>query len=115
MTSQAADHRRATAERNVAAILDATAALLSQQGTASIAAVAAQAGVSRVTVYAHFPERGQADGSFRADVPAGWLVTSFFALIHACAGDVHAGWLDAGDAQRVLTLTVTDLFAGGRR
>jgi TetR/AcrR family transcriptional regulator, mexCD-oprJ operon repressor len=195
MTSQAADHRRAAAERNVAAILDAAAELLSQQGAASIAAVAAQAGVSRVTVYAHFPtwkalleavveravgyttavlasadlaagppmealrrliaadwqvvgehaamaaaaarglsaeaiararqaaygpvgvlaERGQADGSFRADVPAGWLVTSFFALIHACAGDVRAGRLDAGDAQRVLTLTVTDLFAGGRR
>ena len=195
MMSQAADHRRAAAERNVAAILDAAAELLSQQGAASIAAVAAQAGVSRVTVYAHFPtwkalleavveravghttavlasadlaagppmealrrliaadwqmvgqhaamaaaaarglsaeaiararqaaygpvgvlaERGQADGSFRADVQAGWLVTSFFALIHACAGDVRAGRLDAGDAQRVLTLTVTDLFAGGRR
>ena len=55
MTSQAADHRRATAERNVAAILDAAAELLSEQGPASIAAVAAQAGVSRVTVYAHFP------------------------------------------------------------
>ena len=64
MTSQAADHRRAAAERNVA---------------------------------------------------AGWLVTSFFALIHACAGDVQAGRLDAGDAPRVLTLTVMDLFAGGRR
>jgi len=53
--SQAADHRRATAERNVAAILDAAGELLSQAGTASIAAVAASAGVSRVTVYAHFP------------------------------------------------------------
>jgi hypothetical protein len=29
MTSQAADHRRAAAERNVAAILDAAAGLLS--------------------------------------------------------------------------------------
>jgi TetR/AcrR family transcriptional repressor of mexCD-oprJ operon len=195
MTRQAADHRRATAERNVAAILDAAAELLGEQGPASIAAVAAQAGVSRVTVYAHFPtwealveavveravghttavlaaadleagppmealrrliaagrqvvdqhaamaaaaarwlsaeamgrshqaafgpvraltERGQADGSFRTDVPAGWLVTSFFALIHACAGEVHAGRLEAGDAQRVLVVTVTDLFAGGRR
>ena len=195
MTSQAADHRRATAERNVAAILDAAAELLSQQEPASIAAVAAQAGVSRVTVYAHFPtwetlleavveravghttavlaaadleagppmealrrllaadweevgqhaamaeaaarwlsaeamgrshqaafgpvgalaERGQADGSFRADVPGSWLVSSLFALIHACAGEVRAGRLEAGDAQRVLIVTVTDLFAGGRR
>ena len=49
MTSQAADHRRATAERNVAATLDATGELLSQAGPASFAA---GAGVSRVTVYA---------------------------------------------------------------
>ncbi len=194
MTSQVTDHRRATAERNVTAILDAASELLSQQGPASIAAVAAQAGVSRVTVYSHFPtwealleavveravghataviaaaepaagppmealkrliaagwleldrhaaiaqaagrflsaeamarshnaaygqvaalvERGRADGSFRADVPASWLVTSCFALIHACAGEVHAGRLEADDAQRILTVTVTDLFAGGR-
>jgi hypothetical protein len=100
MTSQAAGHRRATAERNVAAILDAAAELLSQAGPASITAVA---------------ERGRGDGSFRADVPTGWLVTSFFALIHACAGEVHAGRLEAGDAQRVLVVTVTDLFARGRR
>ena len=65
MTSQAADHRRATAERNVAAILDAAAELLSQQ--------------------------------------------------EPCAGEVRAGRLEAGDAQRVLIVTVTDLFAGGRR
>ena len=50
----AVDHRRATAERNVEAILDATERLLARGGQASIAAVAAEAGVSRVTVYAHF-------------------------------------------------------------
>ena len=43
------------AERNVEAILDAAEELLRSQGHASISAVAAQAGVSRVTVYAHFP------------------------------------------------------------
>ena len=53
----AADHRRATAERNVEAILDAAATLLHEGQAASIAAVAARAGVSRVTVYAHFATR----------------------------------------------------------
>jgi TetR/AcrR family transcriptional repressor of mexCD-oprJ operon len=48
------DHRRATAERNVEAILDAAERLLARGGQASIAAVAAEARVSRVTVYAHF-------------------------------------------------------------
>jgi AcrR family transcriptional regulator len=90
MTSQAADYRRVTAERNVAAILDAAEELLSQAGPASIAAVAARAGVSRVTVYAYFP--------------------TWEALLEAVAGR-----LEAGDAQRVLVVTVTDLFAGGHR
>ena len=57
MTEPAPDHRRATAERNVAAILDAAEALLEDGAAASIAAVAQRAGVSRVTVYAHFATR----------------------------------------------------------
>jgi TetR/AcrR family transcriptional regulator, mexCD-oprJ operon repressor len=53
----AADPRRATAERNAEAIIDAAQALLHEGASASIAAVAARAGVSRVTVYAHFASR----------------------------------------------------------
>jgi AcrR family transcriptional regulator len=49
------DHRKATAERNVQAILDAAERLLQRRAPANIAGVAAEAGVSRVTVYAHFP------------------------------------------------------------
>src|SRR5215472_16712706 len=51
---QYGDHRD-IAERNVDAILDAADDLLRWEGHATISAVAAQAGVSRVTVYAHFP------------------------------------------------------------
>jgi TetR/AcrR family transcriptional regulator, mexCD-oprJ operon repressor len=51
------DHRRAKAERNVEAILDAAESLLRRRSQASIAGVAKEAGVSRVTVYAHFPTR----------------------------------------------------------
>lgn len=57
MAQPATDHRRAIAERNVEAILDAAEALLERHARASIAGVAAEAGVSRVTVYAHFPTR----------------------------------------------------------
>lgn len=186
------DYQRATAERNVAAILDAVENLLERRAQASISAVAAEAGVSRVTVYAHFPTgealleaaveravrqtmaalegvglddgpplqvlermlaaawrhlarygamaqavaeqmnpeaiarthqaahrtigallaRGQADGSFRTDLPAGWLVTSTIALIHACADEVRAGRIADEDAARILTVTVRDLFTG---
>jgi TetR/AcrR family transcriptional repressor of mexCD-oprJ operon len=51
------DHRRATAERNIAAILDATERLLARHSPVSISAVATESGVSRVTVYAHFKTR----------------------------------------------------------
>jgi TetR/AcrR family transcriptional regulator, mexCD-oprJ operon repressor len=52
-----ADHRRALAERNLAAILDAAQHLLESGLPVTVSAVAAESGVSRVTVYAHFPSR----------------------------------------------------------
>jgi AcrR family transcriptional regulator len=49
-----ADHQRAIAERNVDAILDAVEDLLARRAHTTMSAVAKQAGVSRVTLYAHF-------------------------------------------------------------
>jgi AcrR family transcriptional regulator len=189
---RASDHRRRIADRNVTAILDAAETLLERRAAVSMAAVAATAGVSRVTVYAHFAtwealleavveraarrtttaleaadpdhgpplaalervlaagwrelarnsaiaqaaaeqlspaalarahhpigqrlarlvERGRADGSFRADLPAAWLLTSALALAHAGAQDVRAGRIDEPDALHVLSVTVRDLFTG---
>ncbi len=187
-------YQREVAERNAEAILDAAEELLQSHGHASISAVAAQAGVSRVTVYAHFPtwtalleaaveravrrtmtalqsvhadegtsigaldrmlaatwqhlarygamaaavaellspeavtrthqaahhtigallERGQADGSFRTDLPTRWLVTASIALVHACSDEVRAGHIDERDALRILTTSVRDLLTGTR-
>jgi AcrR family transcriptional regulator len=192
MAEPAVDHRRATAERNVEAILDGAERLLARGGRASIAAVAQEAGVSRVTVYAHFADlpdlieavvgravestmaalaaadaetgpalealdrvlargwreldrnaamagaaaehlaadrmrrsheaflgvlerlvdRGRAEGAFRSDVPASWLVTTAFALVHAAGDDVRAGRFDADEALAVLTTTLHDVFVG---
>ncbi len=188
-------YQREVAERNTEAILDAAEELLRSQGHASISAVAAQAGVSRVTVYAHFPtwealleaavaravrrtmtalesvhpeqgppvealdrmlaatwqhlaryqamaaavaellnpeavtrthqaahrtigallERGRADGSFRSDLPAGWLVTASIALVHACSDGVRAGQIAEQDAVRILSTSIRDLFTGASR
>jgi TetR/AcrR family transcriptional regulator, mexCD-oprJ operon repressor len=187
-------YQREVAERNVEAILDAAEELLQEQGHANISAVAAQAGVSRVTVYAHFPtwealleaaveravrrtvaalqsvrpddgppdqaldrmlaaawqhlaryqamaaavaellspeavtrthqalhqiigallERGRADGSFRTDLPARWLVTASIALVHACSDGVRAGQIAEHDAVRILTTSLRDLLTGTR-
>ncbi|HET9103708.1 MAG TPA: TetR family transcriptional regulator [Solirubrobacteraceae bacterium] len=51
------DHRRAVARRSVEAILDAAERLLATGADTSTSAVAAAAGVSRVTLYSHFPTR----------------------------------------------------------
>jgi AcrR family transcriptional regulator len=55
----APDPRRVTAEHNVRAILDGAERLLRRGEEPSISAVAHEAGVSRPTVYAHFPDRGR--------------------------------------------------------
>ncbi|WP_112263113.1 TetR/AcrR family transcriptional regulator [Lentzea terrae] len=49
--------RRADAERNIAAILDAALVLFTEDPQASMAAIARAAGVGRVTLYAHFASR----------------------------------------------------------
>lgn len=192
MAQPATDHRRAVSDRNVEAILDAAERLLDAGRQASIAAVAKEAGLSRVTVYAHFedlsqllealveravrssvaaieaaelergpaPEalmrvidasweqlgrhegigrgagaelsspamrrshraahrllrqlvdRGQKEETFRRDVSPDWLVTSFFALVHAARDEVAARRKKRATALDELRLTIRDLFVG---
>jgi AcrR family transcriptional regulator len=191
MAEPATDHRQATAQRNVEAILDACEALAARGAALTIAALAAEAGVSRVTVYAHFDsvaavvaalsrrsvervvtalgevdlsagsgldalgrmveaaweavgeldglsratgallspevrraahddvfhlvdglvERGRADGSIRADVPAGWQSSIVYALIHTAVDDVNQGRLDAEAAHGALGVTLRAALA----
>lgn len=49
--------KRADAVRNVERILDAAIACLSQRGNATMADIAKEAGLGRVTLYAHFDSR----------------------------------------------------------
>jgi TetR/AcrR family transcriptional regulator, mexCD-oprJ operon repressor len=194
MPDATTDHRRATAERNVEAILDAAESLLERGATVGTTAVAAEAGVSRVTVYSHFPtrelllealvervvrrfhaalepvdldaqappealdrliamawreqaryeglaqviraglssdaltrahgslhepisaliRRGQADGVFRADLSAEWLLTCYFSLMHACADEVRAGRIGSDDAVELLQATLRGLVGVSR-
>jgi AcrR family transcriptional regulator len=52
---RAHDHQRAAAEHSIESILDAVETLLADGDPVTTTAVAAAAGVSRVTVYSHFP------------------------------------------------------------
>ncbi len=56
-TSGTSGKRRADAERNIAAIIDAALDCLRADPHAGMAAIARAAGVSRVTLYTHFPTR----------------------------------------------------------
>ncbi|HEY3004021.1 MAG TPA: TetR/AcrR family transcriptional regulator [Kribbellaceae bacterium] len=56
-TSQAPAHKRADAQRNIEAILDAAVVCLSHNPEASVGEIAKAAGVGRVTLYGHFPSR----------------------------------------------------------
>jgi TetR/AcrR family transcriptional regulator, mexCD-oprJ operon repressor len=51
-------------------------------------------------------ERGRADGSFRADVPAAWHLSMVMALMHAASGELGAGRVSARDAEPALTATI---------
>lgn len=185
------DHRRAIADRNRTAILDATERLLAQRSALSMAAVAAEAGVSRPTLYAHFKtladileaavrraversiaaitatepdvgsadqalgrmleaswshlatldalargaaehlpaehlhrshaplmaltveviERGQREGTFRTDLPAAWLVTVYYSLIHGADDLTRSHDMGRSDVLAMLKTTIRDVFA----
>ncbi|MFG2496923.1 TetR/AcrR family transcriptional regulator [Streptomyces sp. NPDC048441] len=59
MTSPQTPPRRADARRSRASILDAAVQLLNAEPDASMEGIAKAAGVTRQTVYAHFPSREQ--------------------------------------------------------
>jgi len=191
MTEPAIDHRRAIAERNALAIADAATRLLERRHALSMAAIAAEAGVSRQTLYAHhrtiadvleavvaravqhaldgfdaaepehgdpgealerlvaaswrrltglgalrqasaehlpadrvqrahapllarvrtLVERGQAEGEFRADLDADWLVTTYFALVHAADDHARGSGISRDRALEQLSVSLRTLFA----
>ncbi|MFD9190724.1 TetR/AcrR family transcriptional regulator [Streptomyces phaeochromogenes] len=184
--SGGAPRRRADAERSIGSIVAAGLECFREDPNASMTSVARAAGVSRVTLYAHFPSReelfeavlaysvseadkaleaqeldsgpadesmvrlvrscwrilaqhsflvtaseglvgeprrrrqhrkvldrvdrliarGQEEGDFRTDLPRPWLVTVFYSLLHAAAGETGARRLKAGEAASTLERTL---------
>jgi AcrR family transcriptional regulator len=51
-------------------------------------------------------DRGQRDGAFRTDLPAEWLVTLFYTVMHGAAGEASAGRLRSAEAARVIIATL---------
>jgi TetR/AcrR family transcriptional regulator, mexCD-oprJ operon repressor len=57
-------------------------------------------------------ERGRRDGTFRADVPAGWHLSMALALVHAASAEVRAGRVRASDAEAAVIATVHGALSG---
>jgi len=51
-------------------------------------------------------QRGQADGSFRRDVPVSWHLTMLLALVHAASSERQAKRISEGEIQAALVTTV---------
>jgi AcrR family transcriptional regulator len=67
MASQTRPRRRADAERSIARIVAAARACLSENPDATIEAIAAEAGVGRMTLYGHFKTRAELVDAALAD------------------------------------------------
>jgi AcrR family transcriptional regulator len=59
-------------------------------------------------------ERGQADGSFRSDVPAAWHLSMLLAVIHAASAELGAGRVREADAEPALIATVLGAVGVGQ-
>jgi AcrR family transcriptional regulator len=194
-TSSTAHPREAVAQHNIEAILEAVERLMARGAAPTVSAVAAEARVSRPTVYAHFPdrlklfeavvertvsqvigaiasaqpadgpaaealkrvvaaswaelsrheliaqaaarelsaealhrahhaalamlrellERGQADGSFRSDLPVELLVSAALALIHTTADAARHGVLAPDAAGATVEQLISALWRPRRR
>lgn len=54
--------------------------------------------------------RGQANGTFRTDLPLDWLVAVFYAVLHAAADEVDTGTLASEAAPETLIPTLRSLL-----
>ncbi|HKB29371.1 MAG TPA: TetR/AcrR family transcriptional regulator [Streptosporangiaceae bacterium] len=55
-------------------------------------------------------ERGRRAGAFRTDLPARWLISTCYGVMHAAAEDCASGRLDSADAARVIAATLVAAF-----
>lgn len=57
-------------------------------------------------------DRGQRDGTFRADVPVAWHLSMLLALIHAASGELSAGRMPQAAVEAALLETVLGAING---
>src|SRR5215471_2822664 len=89
--------RRSDARRSIDAILNAAVTVLGERPDASMEDIAVAAGVTRQTVYAHFPSRDALIGALLSTVGNDTVATMDAAdLDTAAPADALRRWLDIG-------------------
>ena len=111
------DHRRAVADRNLEAILDATETLLADSTPLSMSAVAAEASVSRQTLYTHFPDRKTLLGAVVTRAVNRWVAATEEVepqrgpALEALGRLVEVGWREISRSSHVARAASTELDA----
>jgi len=110
--------RRADAQRSIAAILTAAVECLSRNPEASVSEIAKAAGVGRVTVYAHFPNRADlVDAAFARAIEDGHAALEAVDLEgdprEALARLIDSSWMLV-DRFRSLLAAAQDVLPPGR-
>jgi len=60
-------------------------------------------------------ERGQADGVFRSDASAVWLIAVIRAIVHLASTELQAGRIAQSDVERTMLTTTVAAIGGGKR
>ena len=110
--------RRVDAQRSIAAILEAAVETLSRDPEASVSEIAKAAGVGRVTLYGHFPNRVDlVDAAFRRAIEDGHAALDKVDLTgdprHALARLIDSSWLLV-NRSRALLLAAQAALPPGR-
>ncbi len=115
MAEHVLDHRRAIAERNVEAILDAAERLLERNDQISMSAVAQDAGVSRQTLYVHFPDREQLLGAIVKRAVRRWVAATHEVepdrgpALDALRRLIQSGWQEISRSSHVARVASSEL------
>jgi TetR/AcrR family transcriptional repressor of mexCD-oprJ operon len=59
-------------------------------------------------------ERGQAEGVFRSDVSAAWLIAVVRAIVHTASSELQAGRISHADVERTMLTTALAAVSGKR-
>jgi AcrR family transcriptional regulator len=60
-------------------------------------------------------ERGQKQGVFRSDLPAGWHVAVLRAIVHTASAELRSGRIAEADVERVMLTTALAAISGPER